>query len=239
MHHQIDLASPDRSWPGPRAGEHIAVANLDAEGRITLWNAGATRLTGWAEAEVLGQPHDILFPPAARAAGRPAAVMRAALSQGAHVEEGERLDRDGRPLPLQASLVALRDQAGRPVGLTLMLRPLDHRAAPAAGLWAVLDAAGDAVLMLDAEGRVGTANAATARLLGVADPAGQPLSAPPRARRAAGAPGRAGRAGAPSGWNEAAARHRHRRVPRRGRGRMLRRAPARRERTRRRRPHPA
>ncbi|HZF75825.1 MAG TPA: PAS domain S-box protein [Acetobacteraceae bacterium] len=177
MHHQIDLASPDRSWPGPRAGEHIAVANLDAEGRITLWNAGATRLTGWAEAEVLGQPHDILFPPAARAAGRPAAVMRAALSQGAHVEEGERLGRDGRPLPLQASLVALRDQAGRPVGLTLMLRPLDHRAAPAAGLWAVLDAAGDAVLMLDAEGRVGTANAATARLLGVADPAGQPLSA--------------------------------------------------------------
>ena len=46
------------------AADAIIVA--DASGKITLWNAGAERLFGYAAAEVVGQSLDLIIPEAQR-----------------------------------------------------------------------------------------------------------------------------------------------------------------------------
>jgi two-component system, chemotaxis family, CheB/CheR fusion protein len=43
--------------------EEYAFITFDSENRITSWNRGAERLTGYAESEVLGQPGYIIFTP--------------------------------------------------------------------------------------------------------------------------------------------------------------------------------
>jgi len=49
------------------AGAADAVVASDREGRIILWNPGATRIFGFAESEALGQSLDIIVPEPYRA----------------------------------------------------------------------------------------------------------------------------------------------------------------------------
>ena len=41
----------------------FAIFLLDTHGKIATWNTGAERITGYAEAEIIGQPFGILFRP--------------------------------------------------------------------------------------------------------------------------------------------------------------------------------
>ena len=45
-----------------------AIISTDPEGRVTSWSAGAERILGWTQAEMLGQKLDRLFPHDAAAA---------------------------------------------------------------------------------------------------------------------------------------------------------------------------
>ena len=47
-----------------------AIYMLDADGRIASWNPGATELTGYAAADVMGRDFALLYP-AGRRARRP------------------------------------------------------------------------------------------------------------------------------------------------------------------------
>ena len=52
-----------------------AIVTLDQEGRVTGWNEGARRILGHEEAEILGRPCEVWFPPEDRAAGVPTLEM--------------------------------------------------------------------------------------------------------------------------------------------------------------------
>ena len=41
----------------------FAIFLIDPEGRIVSWNAGAERILGFKEAEILGQPFSLIFTP--------------------------------------------------------------------------------------------------------------------------------------------------------------------------------
>ena len=70
-----------------------AIISLDRQGRITSWNAGATRLLGWSEEEMIGQPLDRVFPPGSDQLER---EIAAAIAHGrGGGEEGWRLRKDG------------------------------------------------------------------------------------------------------------------------------------------------
>jgi len=75
--------------------EDFAIVTLDAHGIITGWNSGAERITGYPEAEALGQLGAIFFTPEDREAGVPDHEMNRASVDGRSVDERWHECKDG------------------------------------------------------------------------------------------------------------------------------------------------
>ncbi len=75
--------------------EDFAIVTLDADGVVTGWNSGATRITGYREDEALGQAGAIIFTPGDRAASAPDDVMNRALADGRAPNERWHIRKDG------------------------------------------------------------------------------------------------------------------------------------------------
>ena len=75
-----------------------AILTLDLEGRITSWNTGAERMFGHQEADILGQPLEVIFVPEDRQAGAPEEEMRGAREKGRYEDERWHLHKDGTRL---------------------------------------------------------------------------------------------------------------------------------------------
>ncbi len=153
-----------------------AVIALDEAGRITLWNAGARALFGWEEAEVLGQPADILCTEEDRAAGLAAAEMAAALGTGRSIAERWHRRRDGSRFFGLQFLTPLHD-ADPPRGFleivrdrTDQRREAEERRRTNEWLHLILESATEyAIFTLDRERRVTTWNSGAQRVLGYTD----------------------------------------------------------------------
>jgi PAS domain S-box-containing protein len=72
-----------------------AVIQLDPAGRVATWNAGAARILGWSEADVLGRPFADFAAAGDRSAGVPAAELREAATTGRSERSGWRERADG------------------------------------------------------------------------------------------------------------------------------------------------
>lgn len=95
---------------------------MDLDRRVTGWNVGAERVLGWTEAEVVGQPADVIFTPEDREAGAPEQEARGAVEQGRAEDVRWHLRRDGSRLWANGVMLPLRDDAGTIQGLLKILR---------------------------------------------------------------------------------------------------------------------
>ena len=59
-----------------------AIFTTGPDRRVASWNAGAERLLGWSEAEIVGRSWDLIFTPEDRAAGVPEREAAEALAEG-------------------------------------------------------------------------------------------------------------------------------------------------------------
>ena len=93
------------------ADSRDAILVQDLDGKITCWNAGATKMYGWSEAEALNMNIGELIPVAAR--DEALAVVRK-LSQATMLQayEAERITKDGRPVRVSMIATALLDGSG-------------------------------------------------------------------------------------------------------------------------------
>ncbi len=93
-----------------------AILSTDGSGAITHWSAGATRMLGYKNSEIIGKQIDILFPEANRAAiAQQIAALR---TGGRHFElEAPLQRRDGNIFPAHVSLTQVRDRAGSFAGM--------------------------------------------------------------------------------------------------------------------------
>jgi two-component system CheB/CheR fusion protein len=73
----------------------FAIMTLDEDGLINSWSAGAERLFGYAEAEVIGKPGDLIFTPEDIEADAPRAEMRTARQKGRALDERWHMRKDG------------------------------------------------------------------------------------------------------------------------------------------------
>ncbi|MBL6752051.1 MAG: EAL domain-containing protein [Nevskia sp.] len=103
-----------------------AVVLLDAAGRITSWNAGAERITGYAAAEIVGSGVARLYPSDEVARGRPEEDLHAAAETGRCQCEGWRLRKDGSRFWADVVIDAVGAHAGRPDSFVMVAR--DHTA---------------------------------------------------------------------------------------------------------------
>ncbi len=93
-----------------------AIYELDAEGRIATWNAGAERLKGYRPDEVVGRHYSMFFPQEDRDAGLPERALAAAAASGRFATQGWRMRKDGGRFWAHVVLDVIRDSEGGVAG---------------------------------------------------------------------------------------------------------------------------
>jgi PAS domain S-box-containing protein len=107
--------------------EDYAIFMLDPEGRVTSWNAGAQRITGYNSADIIGHSFERFFVPEDVAAGQPAKELREAMLNHRAEDRGWRVRRDGSRFWAEAVVTSLRDEMGRMRGFAKVVRDLSDR----------------------------------------------------------------------------------------------------------------
>jgi PAS domain S-box-containing protein len=104
-----------------------AIFSLDTRGVISSWNAGAERVFGYTEAEIVGQDVAVLFTPEDRAACAPDAEQAAAAREGRAADERWHLRKDGSRFFASGTLTPVREGDGPLLGFTKVTRDVTAR----------------------------------------------------------------------------------------------------------------
>lgn len=143
------------------SAESFAMCLLDTEGRITLWNEAAERLTGWSELEVLGQTTDFLFEIGDRAADLPEQQLAVARRDGEFRDRKGCVRKDGTRFRADITISLLEGDDLLPSGFGQILRDVSSNEAQTRSLEAnavllgsILRAIPEALVVIDVEGRI-------------------------------------------------------------------------------------
>jgi len=107
-----------------------AIIAADRDGMITVWNAGAEALFGFARDEALGASLDLIIPERLRAAhwaGMRRAITARRTQGGPQVRTTRGVHKSGRPLYVDLSFALLTDAAGEVVGAVAVGRDATAR----------------------------------------------------------------------------------------------------------------
>ena len=150
-----------------------AIFFLGPEGRVASWNAGAERLLGWPESEVLGKHFSIFFTEQERDSGEPDRDLRLAAEQGRADDDRWLVCRNGSRLWASGVTTALRDEHGGLRGFAKVTRDrtAQRRAEEAVGaserrFRALVENAWDGVTLLGPDGTLLETTPITFRGLG-------------------------------------------------------------------------
>jgi PAS domain S-box-containing protein len=108
-----------------------AIVYADAEGVIRVWNRGATRVFGFAEAEAIGRSLDIIIPENLRE--RHWQGYRDTMRTGqSRYGDGQILSvpavrKDGTRVSVEFTIVPFSDDAGRMIGIAAIMRDATAR----------------------------------------------------------------------------------------------------------------
>jgi PAS domain S-box-containing protein len=104
-----------------------AIFQLDRDGVIATWNAGAERIKGYVADEIIGQHFSRFYTEEDRAAGVPARALATAATEGRFEAEGWRVRKDGTRFWASVVIDAIRDDAGELVGFAKVTRDITDR----------------------------------------------------------------------------------------------------------------
>jgi PAS domain S-box-containing protein len=108
-----------------------AVIYSDAEGRIRFWNAGATRIFGFSEAEALGQSLDIIIPENLRQRHWTGyeQTMRTGLTRygAGDLLAVPAIRKDGTRVSIEFTIAPFHDASGAMAGIAAVLRDTTKR----------------------------------------------------------------------------------------------------------------
>lgn len=104
-----------------------AIIGLDPQGIVESWNAGAERIKGYFENEIVGQHFSVFYGPEDRAAGLPLAMLDEARKHGHAGHTGPRVRKDGTLFWGDVVVTSLRHSDGSLVGFVKITRDLSER----------------------------------------------------------------------------------------------------------------
>jgi PAS domain S-box-containing protein len=106
-----------------------AIFMLDPTGHIATWNAGAERIKGYTDSEIIGKHFSIFYTPEDLESGKPARELEIATRTGVYEEEGWRVRKDGTRFWANVVITALRKPNGSLAGFAKVTRDLTERRA--------------------------------------------------------------------------------------------------------------
>jgi PAS domain S-box-containing protein len=144
-----------------------AIISADAEGRIRSWNSAATALFGHTEAEVIGEPIDLIIPQRFRGAHQEG-IRRVSSGGESHVigktVELAAIRKDGTEFPVELSLATWFLDDNR--YYTGIIRDISERKQAEQKFRSVTESAIDAIISADHTGCIISWNKAATNILG-------------------------------------------------------------------------
>ncbi|MDB5771126.1 MAG: sensor histidine kinase [Burkholderia sp.] len=104
-----------------------ALYMLSPDGYVISWNAGAQRIKGYTQDEIIGEHFSRFYSEADRAAGLPERGLRTALEQGKFEGEGWRVRKDGTLFWANVVIDPIRDSDGELIGFAKITRDITER----------------------------------------------------------------------------------------------------------------
>jgi len=118
-----ELAKKNRFMANILRDSADAIITMDADGVVTSWNKGAESIFGYLADEMIGRSVDILIPPELLEARELQHISSRFRAQGAvRSYQTERITKDGRRIQVIFTRTAIRDDSGRIVGSSSVLK---------------------------------------------------------------------------------------------------------------------
>ncbi len=158
-------AATDSAFASIVRSSSDAVIAKTVAGIVTAWNDGATDTYGHTAEQMLGQSIEVIIPRESLTQERERhASVASGLSESGY--RCVRLRADGIPINVVMSMSPVRDRGGRVIGVASISRPLSDQESADARFASLLEAAPDAMVCIDASGRITLINAQVTAVFG-------------------------------------------------------------------------
>src|SRR5256886_139283 len=104
-----------------------AIYMLDPEGNVISWNAGAARIKGYRNEEILGKHFSCFYIPEDRKTGKPSRELQESLSGGRFEEQAQRVRKDGSAFWANVVITPMYDDTGKLRGFSKVARDITER----------------------------------------------------------------------------------------------------------------
>src|SRR5690606_15501010 len=103
-----------------------AIVSKTLDGTITSWNAGAERIFGYTEDEIIGKSVNMLIPAYLRS--EEAMIIRE-IKEGRKVDQYQtvRLTKSGKEVPISLTISPMRDKQGQIIGVSKIARDISEK----------------------------------------------------------------------------------------------------------------
>src|SRR5215813_1422562 len=104
-----------------------AIFQLDQDGTVATWNAGAERIKGYSADEIIGHHFSRFYIEEEKAAGVPGRALAIADKEGKFEAEGWRVRKDGTRFWASVVIDTIRGDSGELIGFAKVTRDITER----------------------------------------------------------------------------------------------------------------